>query len=189
MVWVGLSVGEALPVLQGDFSPSPPLVCVECWMDIALGEAGSLYTGAALPDPLFRATPRDPVTDRLFPKACLPRPLMATLVYQAKYPFLLLRGQMAGPTAPEARPTCPLYIGAVTVTVGKCGACTPFPDKVCLFLTSLLSLSGALGQPDQNLCRPKGQTLASRRLSFMVFLARARACDASHVSSGLLVAS
>lgn len=86
MVWVGLSVGEALPVLQGD---PPPFVRVECWMDIALGEAGSLYSGTTLPDPLFRATPRDPVTYRLFPKACLPRPLMATLVYQAKYPFLL----------------------------------------------------------------------------------------------------
>lgn len=64
MVCAGLSVGAALPILRVFFSPPPPCQCPV--LDMARGEAGSLYLGAALPDLLSTDTPRDPVSKPCF---------------------------------------------------------------------------------------------------------------------------
>lgn len=75
---------------------------------MALGEAGSLYLGAALPDLLSMDTPRDPVSKPCFPRLVCQEP--SWLLYHAKYCFLL-RGQMARSIEPEGRPICPfMYV-------------------------------------------------------------------------------
>lgn len=119
MVCAGLSVGEALRVLRGIFLPPPPCQCPV--LDMALGEAGSLYLGAALPDLLSTDTPRDPCLQALFPKACLPRTLVAT--FSCIMPSLFSSKRTNGWVyRARSQAHLSLYVCAVAVTVGKCGA-------------------------------------------------------------------
>lgn len=78
---------------------------------MALGEAGSLYVGAALPDLLSMDC-----SQGLSAK----NPRGYFLLHHAKYCFL--RGQMDGSYRARSRAHPSLYVCAVTVTVGKCGA-------------------------------------------------------------------
>lgn len=91
MVWAGLSAGEGLQVLKGDFSPLLP--CQYIMLDIALGKGGSLYTGATLPDLSSMVTPGDPVIYRLFPRLVCQESLwlLSPVSCQISF-FIILRG-------------------------------------------------------------------------------------------------
>lgn len=123
---------------KGDFfSPLPPCQCPV--LDVALGEAGSLYLGAAIPDLLSTDTPRDPVSKPCFPRLVFQESswLLSPVSCQVLFSSKRKNGWVY---RARSQAHLSLYVCAVTVTVG-----TPFPNKTCLFLNTLLFPVWGLG--------------------------------------------